>query len=318
MPAWYDQITPKFVQNVAVLYLQQTKFEAFSMFPVLPVAQRSGYIAVYKKEDWLRIGDIDAYKRWGAVESVGDDYELDKQSYTVVPYAFHKDIAKEDREEYDNPFDPVRDATMYVINRLRLVFASNFVSSFLNTGIWSFEKQGGAAFTQWDDTSSDPVGDVLSFKGEVKALTGFEPNRMLITHDVYVALRKNQSIKDQLKVTDHKVITLDVLARLMDLEEIVVLDAVRTTAKKGETATTSNTGFLASKKALLVFAPARASKLTPSAGYHITLRRNGQNIATRRIPMPHLNDALRIEGEMAVDCKVVAPDLGVYMYDVIS
>jgi len=317
MAAWYDQITPKFVQNAAVLYLQQTKFDAFSMFPALPVGQPSGYIPKYKKEDWLRVGTVDLYKRVGATESVGDDYALDKQAYTTEPYAFHVDVTRRDREVYDNPFDPVRDATWFVVNRLRMVTTALFVSSFLATNTWGADKAGGVDFTKWSDANSDPIADVLSWKQAVLELTGFLPNRMLITFDVFAALQTNSAIRDVLKVTSDKVVTRERLANLFDLEELVVLDSVRTTAAKGETATSSNTGLFATKKALLVFAPDRPSVRMPSAGYHIVYRQAGQDIRTRSIPMPQLDEALRIEGQMELCPKVVASDLGVYAYDVI-
>ena len=315
---WYDQITPKFVQNVALGYFQDYQFDPFRVFPMVPTKQSSGYIAKYTKEDWLRIGDPDEYIRVGPTESRGDTFARDKQPYVLFPRAFHDDVTKEDREDYDNPYDPVRDSTLFVINRLGLVMVQMFVNQYLGTGIWGTEKDGsGADFTQWNAADSTPVSDVLTWKKEVKEITGFEPNRLAISQDVYVALRTNSSVKDQLKVTDDKVVTAGALKRLMDLEDLIIIDAVKTTAKKGESATSSNTGFVASGKALLVFAPPRPSKKMPSAGYHL-VKGGKKGIMTKTIPLPQLNDALRIEGEIKVSPIQLASDLGVYAYNVLS
>lgn len=315
---WYDKIAPKYVENLAVAYFQDFKFSPFAVFPKVTVGQSSGYIAKYEKRDWLYIGDPDSYIRMGATESKGDTYQVGKQPYVIYPRAFHDDVTKEDVEDYDNPFDPIEDSILYVTSRLDLVLCQLFVNQYLVDGVWGNEKDGsGTDFTQWNQTGSDPVKDILTWKGEVKSVTGFEPNRLLVTNDVYIALRTNSAVKDQLKVTDDKVVTSEALKRLMDLEELVVLDAVKTTAKKGETVTSSNTGFLASGKALLVYAPDRPSKKVPSGGYHLADKKGG-GIEVRTIPMPHLNDALRIEATFKVEPILVASDLGTYAKNVIA
>jgi len=313
---WYDKVAPKFVQNVALGYFQEYVFDPFRVFPLVPVGQNSGYIAKYSKEDWVRIGSPDDYIRMGATESAGDNYEVDKQPYVLYPRSFHDDVTESDVEDYDNPYDPVKDATLFVINRLELVFAQMFVDQFMTTGVWGTDLTGGVDFTKWSDTNSDPVSDVLTWKGDVKGVTGFEPNRMAISNDVYVALRSNSSVRSQLKVTDDKVITSGALKRLMDLEEIIVIDAVKTTAKKGQSATSSNTGFLTTGAALLVFAPTKPSKRIPSAGYHL-VKKGKKGLVTKPIPMPHLNNALRIEGTLYGQGIKLAADLGIYAGTVI-
>ena len=323
---WYDQINKEFIRNVAIKYEQEIDFEPFQMFPVVRTKKSSGYIALYDKGDWLRLGNVDDYKRIGATESMGADYEVSRQSYTVEEIALHKDVTKRDADEADSPFDAVADATRFVINRLRLVLVANFVNTFVKKGLWGLDLEGGASgggkdFVHWDDyTNSTPVDDVLKFQDTVRSLTGFTPNRMLMTPDVYRALRSNPDIKGSLKVTDDKVVTADALRRLFDMDSLSVLGAVRTTARKGESLSASNTGYFASKTVLMVYAPKKPSKDEPSAGYHIlkTAGRRGDDIETRRIPMPQNNEALRVEAVANLTPKLVAKDLGCLLYNVIS
>ncbi len=105
--AWYDQITDKFVANVANRYMQENIWPQFSIFPKVNSKQKSGYIAKYEKEDWLRVGTVSDYIRTGATESKGENFATGRQPYTLEEFAFHDDVTKEERAEYDNPFEPV-------------------------------------------------------------------------------------------------------------------------------------------------------------------------------------------------------------------
>ncbi|MCK4521999.1 MAG: major capsid protein [Nanoarchaeota archaeon] len=322
---WYDQINTEFIRGVAVKYEQELDFEPFSLFPVIKTKKSSGNIAKYDKGDWLRLGNVNDYKRTGAAESMGGDYDVTPQPYSVEDVSFHKDITARDNEESDSPFDAVADGTRFVINRLKLIVIANFVSQFIATGLWGSDLQGkasgaGGDFTQWSDyTNSTPIDDILKFQDAVRAVTGFKPNRMLMTPDVYRVLRSNPDIKDSLKVTDDKVVTAGALKKLFDMDSLVVLGAVKSTAKKGETLTSSNTGYFATKKVLLTYAPNKASKHEPSGGYHIlkTAGKKADEVEIRRIPMPQNNNALRVEGIMNLTPKLIASDLGCILYDAI-
>ncbi len=314
---WYDQINETFVRNVAIGYFQEIDFTPFRIFPAITTVHSSGMLGSYNKEDWLRIGDKNDYKRVGATESVGDDYSVGSQPYMVEEVAFHKDITKKEANEYDNPFDPVSDGTKFVINRLNLIATANFVDTFLKTGVWANEYVGGTDFTKWSDASSTPVEDVLTYQDEVRAFTGFAPNKMIMTPDVYKALRGNTEVKSLLKITDTKIVTKNLLRQLFDMEELEVLGTVRTTAKKGQTATKSNTGYFAAGKVFLGYVPKAPSKYEPSAGYHMVQTIGGDKVVTEAIPMKHLNHALRVEGTINLTPKVVASDLGCLLTSVV-
>jgi len=310
MPHWYDQITDKFVANVANRYMVESGIEAFDVFPQLSVRQLSGYIAKYTKDAWFKIGTVNDYKRAGAVESIGDDYAVTYAQYVLEEYAFHKDVSKDDRNEYDNPFDPVRDAIEFVMTRLKRVLMQNMTSTFLAASVWTTEVAGGTDFTAWSTGSTGtPVNDVLTWREEVHKITGYWPNKMIIGPDVYRILKSNDDITAKMKTTSDKVVTKDVLARLFEIDKLVIFDAVNTTA----------TDHVFTDKALLVYTPDRPSKFAPSAGYNLIYRgKDHKDFGTSRIPMREKNDALRIEAWVKSEPKVLAADLGVYATNVVA
>ena len=312
MPAWHDQITDKYVANVANAFITEVGIDAFSIFPKVTTRQLSGYIAQYNKEDFFYIGDIQKYKLAGSTESVGDEYRVGKQSYVVEKYAFHKDVSEDERNEYDNPFDPVSDATHYVVHRLKRVLLYNLVSTYMTTGVWDTDTN--LTSVKWNaktgaTSTNDPVKKVMDLCDNIAKVTGFRPNRMIMAQNVYSALKTNSFITERMKNTNDKVVTIDLLARLFELDTIKVLGDVNSAADD----------FMVSGAALLCYTPDRPSKMKPSAGYHIVYTRSPKKdlVGTRRLPMEHLNNSLRIEGWMHFEAKALATSLGNYIYNIV-
>lgn len=314
MAHWYDQVLPAFVQDVANKYIIDNPMSVFDIFPQVNTNKLTGYIAKYSKADWLRIGTVTDYLRAGATESVGDDFAVTKQPYTVLEYSFHKDVCRDDYLEYDNPYDPINDAIAFCTQRLNRVLLSNLVAKYLPaSGVWGTYDDNESSL-EWDYISSsiyvvDPVADVLTAQQAVEKVTGFKPNRMIITPDVYKALRLNTFITNRLKATDDKVVTLGILAKLFDLDTITVLNAPNDVT--GDSVTGAPTAYMATRSALLVYTPDRPTKFAPSAGYQLVYSPGGRTtVEVNRIPMPMLNDALRIELSIKVCPVVLASDLG--------
>jgi len=311
MAQWFDQVTDKYVSNVANKYVNSVGLQVFDIFPEVPTTQKSGLIAKYTKEDWTYIGTVGDYLRQGSTESKGDDYEVGSQGYQVQDYAFHKDISQDDAAEYDNPFDPVKDSAEFVINRLNRIMLQILVNEFMAASIWSADKQGAVTpnFTKWSDggTASTPVANILSWKEEIQKTTGYEPNRLIMTADVYRYLKTNTDITGKMKTSDDKVVGKNLLARLFEVDTINIIGDVNSTS----------TDYLLTKKLLLCYTPERATKFAPSAGYTMTLRRAGDRVSTQRIPMAWRNNSLRIEGSFSIDPIMLASDLGIYAYDVV-
>lgn len=311
MPHWYDQIAPVFVQGVANKYVVSNPLGVFDIFPKVPTQKMTGYLAKYTKADWFKIGTPSDYLRIGATESKGDNFTVAKQTYRVQPYSFHNDVTKDDAAEYDNPFDPVNDATEFVINRINRILLKNLSDTYLATGIWDGEHDDTAA--QWDTKSSgvntvDPVEVVLTRRQARQAVTGYLPNRMIITPDVFKALQTNTFILDRMKVTDTKIVTEALLASLFGVSTLKVFDAVNADA----------TAYLRTGLCFLCYTPDRATKFAPSAGYHMTYQKqNGDVVQTKQIMMEWLNDCLRVEGTVYTDPIVVATDLGDYTYNLV-
>ena len=312
MPTWQSQVNPVFVSGVTNRYMVEGGIEAFDIFPNLPVKSKTGYIADYNKADWLKIGAVADYIVAGAVETMGDSYGIGKLPYLVKKFGFHKDVTEDEANEYDTPITPVSDAALFVVNRLKRVLLLNLIQSFLTTGVWTYDLDQTAA--KWNVkvagvSSTDIVSLIKAQKLAMGKTTGFIPNKMIVTPDVDDAIKGNTFVTGALSITRDKVVTDDMVKMLLDLKEYKVVTAVNS----------GGTDWIATKLGLLAYTPAKPSRNEPSAGYNITslAGRGSTMVETRTIPMPHLNNSLRIEGNI-YNCPLkVAGDLGALFYNCI-
>jgi hypothetical protein len=289
-------------------------FIAPRVFPVVPVQKQSDLYFKYTKNDWFR---DEAQIRADATESAGSGYGLGTDSYFCDVYALHKDIGGQTMANADAPLNLERDATEFVTQRLQLRQEIQWAADYFKTGVW------GTSTTPanlWSDYSnSDPIGDIEVGKTTVLQNTGFMPNTLTIGYQVFTALKNHPDIVDRYKYTSADVITEEMLAALFGVDRLLVARGIKATNAQGQSEAYS---FIQGKHALLTYSPAAPSLLAPSAGYTFMWQGVseglGQNIGVKNIPMPHLNNAQRIEGQIAFDNKVVATDLGYMFVSVVS
>jgi hypothetical protein len=312
------QISVAYIQNASV-------YIADKVFPIIPVQKQSDRYFMYKKEDWFR---DDAEERALGTESAGGDYDIDNTpTYFCRKFAYHKDVFEEDRVNSDDPLTPDTDATDFVTDKLLLRREIAWANRYFVTGVWGVEYTGNATtdlptkkLMFWNDTQSDPIGDIARAATDIQELTGKRPNKLVIGQRVFDALKNHPDILDRIKYTEKGIVTVDLLASLFDVQQVLVAGAIKNTAAKGQDAAMS---FIFGKSALLCYTATRPSLKTATAGYIFAwkglLGSNAYGGRILRIPVPLLGEGTeRIEGEMAWDMKVVAADLGTFYNGIVQ
>ena len=309
--------------NISVAYLQKAEnFIADKVFPVVPVDKKSDKYFVYTKNDWFR---DEAQRRADGTESAGSGYNLTTGTYSADVFAFHKDVGDQTVANADAPLNPLREATEFVTNRMLLRKELQFVNDFFTTGVWGSDVAGVAGSPssgetkQWSDyTSSDPINDIEEAKSDVLSTTGLEPNTLVLGYEVFRQLKNHPDLVDRIKYTSSQTITEDMLARMFDIDRVLVAKAVRATNKEGAT---DAYGFAYGKAALLAHVAPSPGLLTPSAGYTFSWTGVsggiGSTIGVSSFRMESLK-AERVEAEMAFDNKVISSDLGYFWNTIVA
>ena len=309
--------------NISVAHLQQQRdFAAMRVFPRVPVEHRSDKYYKFDRGDFNR---DEAQLRAPGTESAGSGYGLNTGSYSADVWAFHKDVDDQVLSNSDQPLRPFENATQFVTHKILIRMERDWASRFFTTGVWSGQEDGsGSDFTQWSDSAnSDPVIDIRRGKTAVKKATGFMPNKLTVSQDVFDTLIDHPDIIDRIKYGQTQggpaVANAETLAAVLGLDEVVVGSAIYNTADQGQTDTHN---FVLGKDALLTFSPDSPGLEVPSAGYTFAWRGfmgniNDMGFAIKRFRIEE-REAERVEGQGAWDHNIVSADLGYFFTNAIA
>lgn len=304
-------------------YTLASGFIADQVFPTVPVDLQTGLYYVIPPDDLNRDS---AQVRADASESAGDSFELAKDAYRCDVYALHKDVGDQLQANYKNvPGTPFNSAAKFVAHKMRLRSELSFAADFLTAGVWGTDLTGIATgtptatqFIQFDNDAVSPQATVEAWKSIIFDASGLDPNVLAIGRSVFNKLRFHPEIRDQFKYTTAENITEVMLARIFELDKLVVSRGVVNTAKKGKGVSNAR---IFDKGALLVYAAPEPGIEVASAGYRFQWTGIsdglGEAIGTKQYRIDELN-ADRVESQIAFDDKVVAPQLGVYTANAVA
>jgi hypothetical protein len=311
--------------NVSVAYMQSAdSYIADKVFPRLPVDKQSNIFYKYSKSDWRR---TDVEKRAPSTESAGTGWNTTTDTYFAHVYAVHKDIDDQTRANADTVWNLDRDSTEFITNQHLLKRDIDWTASYFKTGVWATEKTGVASgattnqFLQWDQASSDPIGDVAQWLIDFRQLTGFAPNVAVLGPYVMKALKQHPDILDRIKYTQKGIVTEDLVATLFDVDELYVTYATQATGPQIPDAALQDAAasysFIGNPKGVLfAYAPSSPSLLTPSAGYTFTWKGymggNSMGVKVSKFRMQHIKSD-RVEAEQSYDMKPVCADMGLFL-----
>lgn len=314
--------------NVSIAYFQDaSNFVADKVFPIVPVDKQSNLYNRYSKSQWRK---TNAQKRAPGTETPGTGYDITRDQYYTEVYGIHKDVTDQDRAAADSEWAMDKDATNLVSHDLLLNREIAWQQAFFTTGVWGTDYTGvasapsGNQFIQWDQSASDPIGQFAILQEQFIAQSGRKANKLVLGAHAYTALKNHPELIDRIKYTQRGIVTTDLIATLLDVEQVLVSYAsvANGPAMNGAVVDDANAtySFIAdTKSALLAFAPPAPSLLTPSAGYTFNWKGyvggNAQGVKISRYRMEHLK-VDRIEGEITYAHKVVCSDMGLFMHNV--
>jgi hypothetical protein len=300
--------------NISVRYMQQAEmFVARRVFPVIPVARKSDLYYTFSKNDWFR---DEAQRRPPGTPSAGGGYGLATDSYACDVWAFHADVDHQTLANADAPLNLERQATELVSQRMLIRQERDWADKFFTTGVWATDVTPA---NLWSDyVASDPFGDIETGRRTILLNTGMLPNTLVLGYDVFVRLKQHPDIVDRIKYTGRDVVTPQLLAGLWELDRVLVAQAVVATNVEGETPAYA---LVHGKHALLCYSEPAPGLLKPSAGYCFAWEGvggyPGETVAVSSFYIQELK-VWRYEAEMAFDHKVVAPDLGYLLANVVA
>lgn len=301
--------------NLAKAYVNDT-YVAEEFLPSTRVATQSGKHWIYDK------GRFRPSKN-GGVRAQGANSEEVRLNFTTGDPYFAEDHAKKvfvTDEDVKNAqatgLDPFADATEHVTD-IQLVDREIEAASILtSTGNYSGGNTTALSGTdRWDDpANSTPIEDVHSWIQTIHSKLFVRANRILIPRQVFTVLQDHPDFLERAKYTQLGVVTTDLLARIWDVDKVVIAGAGKNTATAGQT---DSMGYIWGKNVVLAYVdPSAARKVltfgrTYSWQEAIVQRLRGTDEEDRR------GTYVR-RGDHYYDQKVVSTDAGFLAQTVIS
>lgn len=312
--------------TIAVAYKQNPeRLIAHRVFPAVQVKKQSDVYPLFKKESWLT---IQAGPRAPGSESLGGGFAISwEKTYYAGVHAFHVDIDDITRENSDFP-TLLQQVTEFVTWQLLLEREAIFAREFFDdtgktpgedfwTVVTTNTSEPFSLSGSWWDVSSSPITDIENAIAYVEETTGFTPNVLVLGPQAWRALRKHPEILNLIAYAPERpgprVVTPELLAAAFELEEVFIMRQPKKVPPAGVEAPVKFK-YIAGPHALLVYRTKTPGLFSATGGYVFEWSAffNGQNVRIKQFRVETLG-VDRVEGEMAYDMKIVAPDLGIFL-----
>lgn len=191
-------------------------------------------IAKYRPGDWFR---DEADVRAPGTRAKRGSHVLDEVNINPVQYAFAKEVTDEDVEAEGDfntpPINLQQDAVEFTADKIDLKKEKR-VSTLIKDTTWADGNAAGedAAGLWAPGGSNTMIADVRNGKATIREKTGMIPNVLVIDYETFDQLIEEATIVDKIKHTQTAVMTEELLARVLGLDEVIVAKAIENTDPK--------------------------------------------------------------------------------------
>lgn len=259
------------LQNISIAYRNKS-YIADRVFPIIDNCPPDAKIARYLKGAWFR--DEAGIRGPGARANRGG-YPVDYLDIATKEYAFAKEVTDEDREiaRLGNapPLKPDQDAIEFATDKIDLKKERRTADIVLSS-TWSGVAGEDAAGLWAAGGGNTFLADVRARVETIRANTGMKPNVLVIDFGTYNSLKEESTVLNKIQYTERAILTKDLLAAILELDEVLIGEAIYSTAKEKKDGTDFTASNIWEKNAgkgsaFLFYRPPSAGLKTPSAGY---------------------------------------------------
>ncbi|GIX06973.1 MAG: hypothetical protein KatS3mg115_1376 [Candidatus Poribacteria bacterium] len=288
-PTVQDVHQDQVLSHLSIAY-RNAEYIASEAVPKVLVNKASDKFYEFSQGDWFR--DEAGLRAPMTTGPVGG-YRLSTRTYQTRQYSMTTYVADEERDNADEGLDLDRQAIEYCTDKVLLRLEREVADLLFDGGQYAVGHTTTlTGADQWDDPTSDPIGQVRSAKLTVSGAIGRHPNTLILGEEVYTALQDHPQIVERIKYTQRGIVTPDLLASLLDVERVLVGRAIENTAEEGEL---PNYQRVWGKHAALLYVAPRPGLRTLSFAYWFVWRgvrfcrgalAEGRRGERRRVPGP--------------------------------
>lgn len=315
----------RYLTTFSVNYVQDSaSFVAQRAASQVPVQKQTDTYVIYDRGYFWR-DEAAPRALGGRPQQVG--YKVSSDTYRAEEYALEHVIDDRQRANVDDPIRLDENATTLLTQKHMIKRDRTWATKCFSPGKWTTEAGGigsgtptGAQFLQFDIATSDPIGVIDQYKDTINEKTGFMPNTLVLGAGVRRVLRSHPDIADRIKYTQTGIADEDTLAKLFDVDNVVVARSIYNAAAEGAA---DNFSYIVDEKAMwLGYIEPNPGLDSPTAiaTFSWTGLMAGAN-ALGGVMVRGRDDRAYsdyFQARMAWDLKIVAQDLGAFFVAAIA
>ena len=226
-----DVVVDPALSNVSVKFTNDT-FIADIVLPTVMVSKQTGKYYVYDKAN-LRIDKTG--RSAGSAANEIDFGVAPSGTFSCDDHALKGFVADEIQDQADAALNPLIDETETVTEKLLLDREQN-AANLLTSTVNLTNNTTLSGTSQWSDYSnSDPIGDIRTARTTVHQNTFRKPNTLIMGKQVFDMLMEHPQIIERIKYSQLGVVSAELLARIFQVERVIVGEAGSNTAAEGQT-----------------------------------------------------------------------------------
>lgn len=259
-----DVVVDPVLSNVSIKFSNET-FIADVVMPVVRVSKQTGKYYTYDKANLRRNKTL----RAAGSPSNEVEFGLSTASYSCDDHALKGFVADEIQDQAEAALNPLVDETENITEML-MIDKEKALSTIMADTAQLTQNTTLSGTDQWSDyTNSDPIGDIRTARTTVHKNTFRKPNTLVLGKETYDVLVDHPQIIERVKYSALGVITPELLARVFQLERVIIGEAGENTAKEGQT---DSLGYIWGKHAWVLYISPRVSLKTLTFGWTFTYK----------------------------------------------
>jgi hypothetical protein len=269
MPGLNQGYRSKLLTNVMIKY-RNSDFIAEQLFPVLPVKKDLNWVFVFDKEN-LRPPKNSARGLYDRAERVDNNLKQVPLP-PLIERALEQPVAWKFRNQADDPFDPMIDATNNVTEKIAIekeVALANYLANAANVP-YSQTLSGSAQWSDYTTGVSDPMKSAQTAATSI-LLNGFQKaNTVAMGRNVYDWLINHPKVVARMQYSQQTFgdDVENAFARILRVNKILVGDAVYNNSQSGQA---DSMGFIWGNHIWWMYVAPVPALYTTTAGYHLII-----------------------------------------------
>lgn len=225
-------------------FMAQEGMIGAQVLPFFDVSAKRGEFKKIKIEQILKGVDLETLRApKGHYNST--DLEVDKDTWDCEEHGWEERIDDAEEKIYGSYFDVEAVCAARARRIILEAYERRVAAAVMSTSVWTgsalqTDVAAGAAEPWTVPASATPIDDVINAHDKVRKTCGKKPNTVIMSAKTFENLQLVDQILDQIKYAgfdDPKKVTLNALAALFQVEQILVGGMVKKSSVSGESAT---------------------------------------------------------------------------------